>query len=72
MNTPGLGNMLSFTVQIPHGTLEDLALNLHGVESIDGASARQLAALMHGAVLTGLKEALGEDVEPDEVVVIPS
>ncbi len=51
---------VTFTITIPKGTLEDLALNMHGLEAIEGLAGEQLSAILQEALAAGLEEYLGE------------
>lgn len=59
---------LSFVVTIPKSTLADLALNVHGVESLEGAGPADLAGLLEEVISAGLEDYLGE---ADDVSVVP-
>lgn len=63
------GETLNFVVTVPKKTIEDLALNLEGLESIEGTSSRHLAELLRGALAAGLEEYLGE---VDDISVMPT
>lgn len=51
---------LSFVVRVPRQTISDLALNIHGVESVEGMSTADVASLLQDAIGTGLEDYLGE------------
>jgi hypothetical protein len=51
---------LSFVITVPTQTIEDLALNMNGVDSIEGANMGDLAALLQEALAAGLEDYLGE------------
>lgn len=66
-----MSSHFNFQIQIPRETLEDFALNYLGAESLEGATMQDLAQLVRTAILSGLREELGEDVADNEVTVLP-
>ena len=49
-----------FVVKVPMSTLEDLALNISGVDGLEGFDDTKLAALLQGVIEAGMEEWLGE------------
>ena len=62
------GEMLTFAVTIPKDTLADLALNMEGIEGLEGLDRAYLAQLFKNVVMAGLEEYLGE---ADDIMVRP-
>jgi len=56
---------VTFTVTIPRAVLEDVALNLAGIELSENVGRSELAKLLHEVIMAGLEDYIGEhdDVE---------
>ena len=61
-----MNQTLAFTVTFPREMLEDIAENVHGIESLEGVSAHGVLSMIHDVVSTGVREYLGDE---DEVAV---
>ena len=64
-----MGQSYTFVLEVPRHTMEDLALNLGGFESIQGTSSKALGQLIERVIMDGLEEHLGE---ADDFTVTPS
>jgi hypothetical protein len=64
-----MSETFTFMVEVPRQTMEDLALNLGGFESIQGTSPKALGQLLERVIMDGLEEHLGE---ADDFTVTPS
>lgn len=52
--------MLAFSLSLPEDMLDELALNVHGVESVKGLSKSGVLSMVEDVVMTGLEAILGE------------
>lgn len=58
-----MSETLSFSVQFPKEMLEELAFNVHGIESLEGLNLAGVISMIEDVVSTGIREHLDEDDE---------
>lgn len=64
-----MSQMLSFNLTLPKDILDDLAMNVHGVEGVEGLSHAGVMGMIEDIVSIGLEEHLGES---DDFMVEPA
>lgn len=64
-----MSNMMAFNLNMPREMLEELALNVHGIEGLSGVSMAGVLSMIENVVSIGLHEYLDED---DEFTVSPA
>lgn len=61
-----MSKTLAFNLSFPREMLEDIAENVHGIESLSGVSAQGMLSMIHDVVSTGVREYLDDE---DEIMV---
>jgi hypothetical protein len=55
-----MNQMMTFSLSMPRPMLEELALNVHGVESLSGINMQGVLSMIENVISVGLEEHLGE------------